>query len=198
MNLYSFVGNDGIGNFDILGLIEIVFESEFEGGMRDIWKVMKAKRIFKNDPNVADPNDGGGTKQTANAIMRVDPDPDTNCWVVRGTLKHEVYMMYININTNRNPDSYDYWRVVGHEISHIMAFVKATKEIAKSVEAENGYFIKKEDAEAKAKEVGERLQDSIYEAWRKEKTHAPSGYGTPGDRIPVPFPDHPVPGDADY
>ncbi len=197
VNLYGFIGNDGVNKLDILGLIEMTFESEYEGGMLDVWKVLKKKGLFKNEYK-SDPDDAGATSQTANAFMRVDPNPDAECWSVRGTIRHVVYFVYINISANRNPDSYDYWGVVGHELSHIMAFLKASKALAKTVESENGDFLKKEDADAEAKEVGERLQKLISDAYQNEGKHLPSPHGTPGFRTTVPFPDHPVPGDPNY
>jgi RHS repeat-associated protein len=201
MNLYGFVGNDGVGLWDYLGLKNWVsFNSDYQGkNSSEIWEQARANGVLDVNPGIGFQSDGYGNvdiDKPINGVVRQGADvsgsierKDDKC-CVKIDIDHKVAKLAIYLK------SIEYTKggasklgIAAHEVLHIIGFIEsmmAVVEVANYI-GQPCYGSLKE-AEAGRDEFVEMFEGVVNRALQVESEHrgratndGATGMGQPGE-----------------
>lgn len=206
VNLYGFVGNDGVNGVDVLGLVPTtVF-----GHVSDPNEV--PLDLHPRDEEFSQWNQEQKSTITPAsavywwAILNVETQPTNKCclWAAILLPNFTIVVAHGALDENGNwidpkGNAHSFEGILAHEQAHVIAYQARVRAVADDLRKEMTCYNTPEDAELARKILQEIYQQRLKDEWRKEKGHdTTGGFGTPGDATPgIPYPPHVgVPGRA--
>lgn len=202
INLYGFVGNNGIGLIDPYGLNKwVTYQSEYgnvDSGepktTSEIWGIINGNGVLRhsNEERWEPGEDGkdylifGETLQNGEVEVTIgnsgDEDSETDCWCVSATLNHVVESLTIYNGSLANV-SERYLGVAAHEANHIQAGFKRLFSITKDKNDEDQpCYATQPEAQSASIDIKDAIKKLVADEMEKEANHDTSGgYGTPAN-----------------
>jgi RHS repeat-associated protein len=202
VNLYGFVGNDGVNEVDLLGMNEWVIMTSPYGDVTtgnanttsEIWTYLDKNNILKNSDKmeVRIIKDKelliiGETLQTGKVTTNY-PDPeqpdDTGCWCITVQVDHIVDSLTMYLGSMRELGvGKDYKGYAAHEANHVQAgFRRIYKVVSDYDKKPQPCFTTWGGAANHSWVVKDEIKALIKEQMELEAAHDPNGnYGTPAN-----------------
>ena len=207
VNLYGFVGNDGVDRWDLAGMLILGMVSPYldpNGNTKSnndiweqLWKPTVVRVFLPNNPQPHEvvyppaannttsllPSDEGG---------RTGPFAAVFVWAkgckVEGEIDHTVLRLWMNIDPNRSPKLPVYWERAHHEVMHIRALLNRLRLIRIfAYYWLNDTFNTPEAASQAAEDYHKLLTQMVNWAAKRESLHkSEDGVGTPENGIGYP------------
>ena len=202
VNLYGFVGNDGVNRLDYLGLEKwITYTSEYgdtESGQpkttSEIWGIINNNGVLRHSAdyrgeivNKREVKIFGETVQHGDVVKRSDDKPnDKACYCVELDVDHIVDSLTIYNGSLAETPGDNYRGVAAHEENHIQAgFKRIFKIVDDHNKEDKPCFPTQARAESAAIEKRDKVKKEITDAMNAEGAHdSNGGFGTPGAGTP--------------
>lgn len=202
VNLYGFVGNDGVNRLDYLGLEKwITYKSEYgntESGQpkttSEIWGIINQNGVLRHSSEErSEPVNGkdlrifGEVVQRGEVAKHADENPnDQGKCCVELDVSHIVDSLTIYNGSLAQVPGDNYLGVAAHEANHIQAgFKRIFKIVDDYNKQEKPCFLTPGRAAIVAIEKRDKVKKEITDAMNAEGTHDTNGgFGTPGAGTP--------------